>query len=281
MGPRILILGMFQLVFLLTTNLASRLEEGSITALNMGWIMMQLPEVIFAMAIATAAFPAMSQQVARGDRKALSSTVSGSLRAILFLTLPSVVALVLLGRSYVAVLFGSGAFDSRAATMVYRAMAAFTVGLLGHSILELAARVFYAHKNTLTPFYLALAATVLNVALCLVLSPWLGQAGLALANSIAVTLQSGILLWLGWRSRVRFPWRPVWALSWRSLLAAAAMSGGVALVVLQRGRLGDLGVALLGTAVGGGSYLGLMALLSRDELRALVAPLLRRRAPEA
>jgi putative peptidoglycan lipid II flippase len=281
MGPRILILGMFQFVFLFTTNLASRLQEGSITAINMGWIIMQLPEVVFAMAIATAAFPALSQQAARGDREALASTVSGSLRAILFLTLPSVVALLLLGRSYIAVLFRSGAFGSRAAAMVYQAAAAFTAGLLGHSILELGARVFYAHKDTCTPFLLALGATTLNVALCLALSPWLGQAGLALANSIAVTVQSSILMWLAWRSKARFPWRPVWALAWRSLLAAAAMSGACALVVLQRGRLGDLWVALVGSAVGGVSYLGLMALLSRDEVRSLVSPLLRRIASQA
>jgi putative peptidoglycan lipid II flippase len=276
MGPRILILAMFQLVFLFTTNLASRLEKGSITAINMGWIMVQLPEVIFAMAIATAAFPAMSQEAARGDRAALASTVSGSLRAILFLTLPSAVALLLLGRSYIAVLFRSGAFDSRAVVMVYQATAAFTVGLLGHSVLELAARIFYAHMDTVTPFFLALGASILNLALCLALSPWLGQAGLALANSIAVTVQSSVLLWLGWRSKVRFRWRPVWALAWHGLVAAAAMCGGIVLVNLQRERLGDLWVALLGSAVGGVIYLGLMALLSRDELRFLAGPLLRR-----
>ena len=46
MVPRILVLGMFQMVFLFTTSLASALEEGSITAINMGWIMMQMPEVV-------------------------------------------------------------------------------------------------------------------------------------------------------------------------------------------------------------------------------------------
>jgi putative peptidoglycan lipid II flippase len=278
MGPRILILGMFQFVFLFTTRLASRLEAGSITALNMGWIMMQMPEVIFAMAIATAAFPTMSQLVAQSDGHRLRETTSATLRAIVALTFPSVVALLMLGRPYIALLFRSAAFDARAANMVYHATAAFTAGLVGHSILELAARVFYAHKNTIVPFWAALAATVLNVALCLVLAPRLGQAGLALANSVAVTLQSGVLLWLGWRTRVRFEWRAVWSTVWRAGLASAAMAGILALVIGQQASWGTLRIAVVGSALGGGVYVGLMALLSPDEVQALVGLVRLRRA---
>ncbi len=277
MGPRILILGMFQLVFLVTTNLASRLQEGSISAINMGWTVMQMPEVIFAMAIATAAFPAMSAQVAEEDRESLRNTVSNSLRAILFLTLPSAVALALLGRAYIAVLFRSGVFSEHAADMVYKATLAFTVGLLGHSLLELAARVFYAHKNTVTPFWIALGATVSNIGLCLVLAPWLGQAGLALANSIAVTFQSGILLWLGWR-KVGFPWRPIWLLGWRVAAASALMAASVWAITRWCKPLGSLRIALLGSVAGSAVYLGMMGLISRQEIRTLVRALLRPRA---
>jgi putative peptidoglycan lipid II flippase len=269
MVPRILILGMFQFVFLFSTNLASGLQEGSITALNMGWIMMQMPEVIFAMAIATAAFPTISQLMVRRDRETLEATVSATLRAILFLTLPSAVALLMLGRHYVMLLFGRGAFDERAADMVYWTTAAFTVGLLGHSLLELAARIFYADKNTVTPFWAALGATALNVVLCVVLVAPLGAAGLALANSIVVTLQSGALLWWGWRTRVRFDWRPVWRLCWRAGIALAAMAAIIWFVTQQTGW-GHLRTALIGSLAGGGVYLALMALLNREETRTLV-----------
>ena len=270
MVPRVLILGMFQLVFLFTTSLASQLEQGSITAINMGWIMVQMPEVIFAMAIATAAFPAMSQLAARDDRPTLQATVVGVLRAILFLSLPSTVALWMLGRSYIAVLLIRGAFDARAADSVYWATAAFTAGLLGHSILEVAARVFYAHKNTLVPFWVALGATVLNTILCLAFAPRLGSAGLALANSIAVTLQSTLLLWLGWRSRVRFDWRPVWKLCGHAAIALLAMAGSIWLVTQRLAEWGHLWMALLGSGVGSIVYVAIMALLNREEGRALL-----------
>jgi putative peptidoglycan lipid II flippase len=270
MGPRILILGMFQFVFLFTNNLASRLDEGSITAINMGWTMMQMPEVIFAMAIATAAFPTLTDLASRGDQARLKETTSGALRAILLTTFPSAVALVLLGRPYITILFRSTAFDQRAVEMVYQATVAFTLGLLGHSILELAARLFYAHKNAWTPFWIALGATTLNVTLCIALAFPLGHAGLALANSIAVTLQSAILLWLAWRSLVRFPWRPVWTLLWRVMLASVAMAASILFVTRRQPALGDLGTALVCTTAGSAIYLGLVALLNRDEARRLV-----------
>ena len=277
MGPRILILGMFQWVFLFTTSLASGLEEGSITAFSMGWTLMQMPEVIFGMAIATAVFPAMAQLAASGRGEQLREVVSNALRAILFLTFPSAVALLLLGRPYIALLFRSAAFGARAAEMVYQATAAFTLGLFGHSVLELAARIYYAHKNTLVPFWIALGATALNATLCVAFAPWLGQAGLALANSIAVTLQSGVLLWLGWKTRVRFGWAPVWATTWRSAAAAAVMAAVILILDRAMPESGLLWRAAIGTAVGGGVYLGAMALLYYREMRAVARTLVKGR----
>ena len=267
MGPRIAILGLFQLVLLLTTNLASRMAAGSITAINLGWIVMQMPEVIFGMAIATAVFPTLSRLATQGDLETLKVTVSNALRAILALTLPSVLALLLLGRSYLAVLFGTQAMKQ-----VVWTTAAFSAGLLGHSLLELAARIFYAHKDTLTPFYVALGATAVNVSLCLILGPVWGAAGLALANSIAVSLQSALLLWLGWRSRVRFDWRPIGRLCLHTILALVGMFLVTWLVMRQTAALGDLYVALLGSAAGGVVYVAVMVALNRqDALAALRA----------
>ena len=275
MGPRILILGMFQLVFLLTTNLASRLPKGSIAAIHVGWIVMQMPEVVFGMAIAIAAFPPLSQLAAQGDRDGLGETASAVLRAILLTALPSAVALLLLGRSYVALLFFGGAFDAQAVDAVYGATVAFTAGLLGHSLLELAARLFYAHQNTLTPFWAALGATALNVTLCLALVGPLSYVGLALANSIAVTLQSAVLLWLGWRSLVRAPWEPLLSLAGRALLAAAGMAAAIGAVLVLLPRLvpdaGALLTALLGSLTGGLTYLVLLAFLSKEDVHALLA----------
>jgi putative peptidoglycan lipid II flippase len=44
LGPRILTIGAFQLIFIIQDNLASRLEVGSVTALTYGWLIAQFPK---------------------------------------------------------------------------------------------------------------------------------------------------------------------------------------------------------------------------------------------
>ena len=57
MAPRVLGLAVVQINFMINVFLASGLVTGSISALNYAWLIMLLPQGIFAQAIATAAFP--------------------------------------------------------------------------------------------------------------------------------------------------------------------------------------------------------------------------------
>jgi putative peptidoglycan lipid II flippase len=167
-------------------------------------------------------------------------------------------------------LFGYGAFDAESVDMVYWTTAAFTVGLVGHSLLELAARIYYAHKNTIVPFYVALGATVANVGLSLALARPLGGAGLALANSIVVTIQSVILLWLGWQRLVRFELAPVLRLLWRTGIALAAMAGVIWWVIQQQERWSNVVVTALASGLGGLIYIIIAGLLNHRETHALI-----------
>ena len=94
MGPRVLGLAVVQINFMVNIFLASNLVAGSISALNYAWLIMLLPQGIFAQAIATAAFPTFSHQAARGERKAMQDTLGGILALLLFLTIPASVLLL-------------------------------------------------------------------------------------------------------------------------------------------------------------------------------------------
>jgi hypothetical protein len=56
MGPRILTIGVIQVNFLVIFNLASRLGEGSVSALDYGWDLMQMPQTIIGSAIGIVLF---------------------------------------------------------------------------------------------------------------------------------------------------------------------------------------------------------------------------------
>jgi putative peptidoglycan lipid II flippase len=76
------------------------------------------------------------------------------------------------------------------------ALSFFAFGLVGHSCLELAARTFFAMQDTITPLLVAAGIGVLYVMISLLLMRIMGHGGLALANSIAITLEVVLLLWL-------------------------------------------------------------------------------------
>ncbi len=247
MGPRVLDLGVFHLTLLATTNLASRLGNGSVSALEWGWDAMQLPETIIGTAFGLVAFPTLAELAARGDRDGLRSTLGESLRTVLALAVPAAAALVLLGRPLLAVLYQRGAFDAAATEEVYQALRMYALGLAGHTCLELAARAYFAQKDTITPLLLAAGSAALNIILALVLMRPLGHAGLALANSIAITLEVLALLLI-----LRNRWGGV---EGRETLAQLVrVLGATAIMVLA-----VMGVSVMGERSGLGNLLTLAA----------------------
>ena len=144
MGPRVLGLLFVQLQFLVNTIVASRLQAGSLSALNYAWLLMLLPLGIFAQAIATVIFPTFAQQVANDQQEAMATSFSWILRLVIFLTLPAAVGLWVLDVPLVQMLFEHGKFDPHSTEMVAFTLHFFALGLLSHAIVEIAVRVFFA-----------------------------------------------------------------------------------------------------------------------------------------
>ena len=128
MIPRVLDLGVFHLTLLATTNLASRLGAGSVSALEWGWDAMQLPETIIGTAFGLVAFPTLADLAARGDRDGLRDTLTESLRTVLTVAVPAAVGLIVLGRPLLALLYQRGAFDAQATEAVYVASVLLRAG---------------------------------------------------------------------------------------------------------------------------------------------------------
>jgi putative peptidoglycan lipid II flippase len=193
MIPRIIGLGAVQLAGVITISLASTLSAGSVTALNYGWRVMQLPETLIATAIATAAFPTLSEFAARGQIPQLRGTLRTTLLIILGLTIPATIGLLLFGQWAVRVLYDT---DLEATLLITWAVHGYALGMIGHSMLEVTARTFYAQQDTWTPLYVAVGAMIVAIIASFVLRNALGVGGLALANAIGVTVEVISLLFI-------------------------------------------------------------------------------------
>ncbi len=275
MAPRVLGTAVIQLNFVVNNSLASMMGEGAVSAINYAWLLMMLPQGVFAQAVGTAAFPTFAEQVARGERDEMRSTLVATLRAVFFLSIPATVGLLMLGRPLVGLLFERGAFEAGSTEAVTWALAFYALGLVGYAGLEIVARAFYALHDTLTPVWVGGLAMGLNVALSLTLPGvfglvgWPHHAGLALANSVAILLELVALLVLMQRRMNGLEGRRTLTAFAKSGLAALAM--GVVLLGWQAvlPGAGSLVLGGGGIVLGVAVYLGAALLLRVEELRAL------------
>jgi putative peptidoglycan lipid II flippase len=282
MGPRVLGLAVVQLNFLVNTNLASRLGEGAVSALNFAWILMLLPQGVFAQAVATAAFPTFAEQAARGERAEMRSALVATLRAIFTLSLPAAIGLAVLRAPLVTLLFERGAFGDTSTDLVAWALLFYALGLVAHAGLEIVARAFYAMHDTRTPLLIGGGAMLLNVGLSLTLPPlfesigWLPHGGLALANSFATTLEVVGLLWIvrgrlnGLEGRRSLP--ILLRITAAALLMGIALEGWLRIL----SGVNPLLLGLSGFGLGTMIYLGLAWLLEVEEVREVALRLGRR-----
>jgi putative peptidoglycan lipid II flippase len=282
MAPRVLGLAAVQINFMVTAVLAASLSEGSLTALNYGWIIMLLPQGIIALSVATALFPTLASLEAEGNRSEMRQIFTMTLRNLLFLTLPAAVGLLVLSEPIVRLLLERGAFDAQSTQATAVALRFFAIGLVGHALVEITTRAFYALKNTKTPVATGILAMLLNIVLSVALMRlfafygWQPQGGLALANSIAVTLEMVVLLLL-----LRGPLGSFRAPELRTSVLKISLAGaGMAVVLLVVMPLLPLAnpwfAGIVGIFLGSAIYLGLAHLLGTPELAAIRRQLLQR-----
>jgi putative peptidoglycan lipid II flippase len=142
--PRLATMLLIQLIFIIRDNLASRLAEGAVTALTYGWMVQQVPETLIGTAIGTAILPTLAEHVSRKDWEMFRLILERAIRVLVALTIPVAVILAVGMRPLLAFAFG---FDAAGTDLLLWVARGFLAGLLGHSLLEIAARSFYAQQD--------------------------------------------------------------------------------------------------------------------------------------
>jgi putative peptidoglycan lipid II flippase len=200
MLPRVFGVAVVQLNFWVNIHLASRMIEGSVTGITWGLTMMLMPQAIIAQSVAMAALPTLSAQFAQDKIEDLRASLAASLRGILLLAIPASIGMILLREPVVALMLQYGKFTEASTQLISWALLWYSAGLVGHCVVEILARAFYAMHDTKTPVLVGAVAMGLNVGFSLLFSAWFARigwmphGGLALANSLATGLEAASLL---------------------------------------------------------------------------------------
>lgn len=193
MGPRMMSLAVSQINLVAMTVLASALTAGSLTVFNLANNLQSFPLGVFGISFAVAAFPFLSENA--NNLEILKKRFSSTLRQILFFIIPASVLIITLRAQLIRVVLGSGAFNWQDTVMTIDTLGFFALSLFAQASVPLLVRVFYARRDSWTPFILGLVSVVVNISFAFLLRPSLGAAGLALAFSIGSILNF-IFLWI-------------------------------------------------------------------------------------
>jgi putative peptidoglycan lipid II flippase len=252
LGPRVLTIFSIQITYLAQDNIASRLFSGNITALVYGWLFMQVPETIIGTAIATALLPTLSEQMARGEQEAYCQSLGRTIQVILAFTIPIAALVAFVLRPVVAIL----GFNEAGLDLVLWTARLYLLGLVGHALLDVVVRAFYAQQDARTPLLTAVLTTIAFIILAILLGFPLGAPGIALANALAFTGEALLLLYLLSR---RFPGLlQVKRTLLRATLAAALAAGLACLILSLPLAIPELLQAVLAAGVGGLAILPLI-----------------------
>ncbi|MDJ0757111.1 MAG: murein biosynthesis integral membrane protein MurJ [Ardenticatenaceae bacterium] len=268
MGPRIMTLGTIQFADLILGRLLSGLPEGSTSGYFYGYSLMQLPETLFATAIAIVIFPTMAELYNQNQIQEMKKLATNTLGIIWTLTIPSAVGLIALGQPLIRVLFEGEAFTAQSTALVYATLIFFSLRVVSEGTLEIVARLFYAQHDMITPMFSYFIWLVVQWVLARWLVGPLGGGGLALSSTLAFTVLSIILFVLNQRRLGSLGEFGLWKTAGRAVVAA----GGMALVMVGLAQFVDGALLQLaaGLVVGGVTYLGLVILLGGREIQAII-----------
>ena len=235
-------------LFVVTVLAGSVAGPDPVSSYTYAYAFFQLPYGIVAVTVMSVVTPDLAERWSTGQRTAFLRRMTGGLRAVLALIIPSAVGMLLLARPVVALLLGVGHSTPAETATTGAALAMFALGLPGFCAYLYFVRVLQSMQRTRVAFYLYLVENALNIALALLLVHPLGVRGLALSLSIAYTVAALLAFavfrqWFG-----RLAERETWAPLLRVIIASVPM--GIVVLLVSNLSASTTTVGLLARVVG-------------------------------
>ena len=125
-----------------TTNLSSHMGAGALRSYQQAFSLHQMPINLIGVAISTAFFPKMTEEVGSGNDDKFNRTFRQALRTITWISLP-VSIIALFARGYVVSFIKNGGDH-----LISAVLAALIISIFAHSVFHIASRGFYARQDT-------------------------------------------------------------------------------------------------------------------------------------
>lgn len=208
---------------------ASSLHSGAWTSIGYSNRLFQFPVGILGTAFLVPLFPIFAKLVAQEDYEGVKRYFNKGVGVLLFIALPMVVGVWVLGYDGIKLIFERGAFDDKAAFMVTQALSYLSLSMLPYVFRDSITRVYYSFNDSATPFLTALSSIVLkfflNWLLVTKLAIGTGIGGITLSTSLVTIFNATILATL-LRKKIKLKYKELFGNLFKMLIAA-----GITLIV--------------------------------------------------
>ncbi|MEI2724163.1 MAG: lipid II flippase MurJ [Verrucomicrobiota bacterium] len=184
----------FQINVLVTQSFSYWFEPTIVSTFNYSVRLMELPQGLFGISLATFLLPTLSGLAADKKFPEFQATLKQGLSYLSLANLFAAAMALALAVPIVRLLFERGEFDAAATYRVALALACLAPGLLLFSMNNILARAFYALKDIQTPMKISLVCLALNLVFALWLVRPYREAGLAVANTLSAGFNTALLL---------------------------------------------------------------------------------------
>ena len=185
----------FQINVLVTQAFSYWVDETIVSTFNYSVRLMELPQGVFGISLATYLLPTLSGLAAEKKYPEFRSTLRQGLDHLAFANLFAAAMAMALAEPIVRMLFERGAFHASATPRVALALACLAPGLLMFSMNNILARAFYALNDIQTPMKISVFCLLVNLALSIWLVQTFREAGLATANTITAGCNTALLFY--------------------------------------------------------------------------------------
>lgn len=216
----------FQINVLLTQSIAFWLDPTIVASFNYAVRLMELPQGVFGISLATFLLPTLSGLAAEKKFPEFRTLLAQGLDHLVFINLLASMLLLATAAPIVRLLFERGEFSAEATARAAYALACLAPGLVAFSMVNILARAFFALGDTSTPMKISVLCLAVNLALVLLLVVPYRQGGLGLANTASAVLNV-VLLYRALRRKLPVMELPELRRNLGPTATAVALAGGL------------------------------------------------------
>ena len=221
--PSIFSSGVTQINILIGTIIAS-FQASAVSYLYYADRIYQINLAIAGIAIGVVVLPQLSKHIQSKKKDKIILIQNKALELSLFLSLPASIALLLGSENIISALFGYGSFNEVAVQNSALALYYFALGLPAFSLIKVFSSFFFANNNTKIPFYISLAAVILNVFISIYYFNEIGFIIIPIATTISSWF-NGILLFLFLKKKNLFVFNNIFFIRFIKIIIASLLMG--------------------------------------------------------